>query len=79
MDDKCARAILLLYSKMKTSYTDPPAKQESMQLIYKGSPPPEKAKTQFSAGKVMDKVFWNMEGILLIECIPKGTSITGIV
>lgn len=56
---------------------DPPTKQESMQWVHKGSPPPKKAKTQFSGGKVMATVFWDAEGILLIEYMPKGTTITG--
>jgi hypothetical protein len=46
---------------------DPESKQESMQWKHKGSPPPKKFKVQHSAGKVMATVFWDSEGILLIN------------
>ena len=42
-----------------------------------GSPPPKKARTQASAGKVMATIFWDVEGILLIDYLPKKTTITG--
>jgi hypothetical protein len=48
---------------------DSPTKQESMQWVHKGSPPPKKTRRQNSSGihQLMATVFWNMEGILLIE------------
>ena len=42
-----------------------------------GSPPPKKAKTVPSAGKVMASVFWDAYGILLIDYLQKGQTITG--
>jgi hypothetical protein len=45
-----------------------------VQWIYKGSPPPKKPKTQNSLGKLMAAV---MKGILLIEYLTKGATITG--
>ena len=44
----------------------PEAKQQSKQWKHPGSPPPKKAKTVPSAGKVMASVFWDADGILLI-------------
>lgn len=57
---------------------DPESKQESMQWKHKGSPTPKKFKVQKSAGKVMSTVFWDREGILLIEFMVKGHTITGM-
>lgn len=54
---------------------DPETKLESMQWIHKGSPPPKKARTQPSAGKLMATIFWDLHGVLLIEYMPKGTTI----
>jgi hypothetical protein len=56
---------------------DPETKQESMQWTHQGSPPPKKFKVQKSAGKIMATVFWDIEGILLIEYMPHKTTITG--
>lgn len=54
---------------------DPETKTESMQWVHKGSPPPKKARTQPSAGKLMATIFWDIRGILLIEYMPKGSTI----
>lgn len=70
-----------LFSKIVTGdetwvfHWDPPTKQESMQWLHKGSPPPKKAKTQASAGKLMATIFWDNEGILWIEYMQKGSTI----
>ena len=56
---------------------NPPTKQESMQWVHKGSPPPKKAKTQFSGKKLMATVFWDAKGVLLIEYMPRGSTING--
>ena len=46
--------------------------QESVQWKHKGSPPPKKFRTQPSAGKIMAKIFRDMEGVLLIDYLPQG-------
>ena len=56
---------------------DPETKFESMQWKHKDSPPPKKFRTQPSAGKVMATVFWDSEGILMIDYMPHKTTITG--
>lgn len=56
---------------------DPETKQESMQWKHKASPPPKKFRTQPSAGKIMATIFWDCEGILLLDYMPHKTSITG--
>ena len=55
----------------------PEAQQQSKQWKHPGSPPPKKAKTVPSAGKVMPSVFWDADGILLIDYLQKGQTING--
>ena len=55
----------------------PGAKQQSKQWKHPGSAPPKKAKTVPSAGKVMASVFWDADGILLIDYLQKGQTING--
>lgn len=56
---------------------EPESKQDSMQWHKKGTAPPKKFKVSQSAGKLMATVFWDSEGILLIDYKDKGVSITG--
>ncbi|XP_045458103.1 histone-lysine N-methyltransferase SETMAR-like [Melitaea cinxia] len=56
---------------------EPESKQDSMQWHKKGTAPPKKLKVSQSAGKLMATVFWDSEGILLIDYQDKGFSITG--
>jgi histone-lysine N-methyltransferase SETMAR len=56
---------------------DPETKQASMQWKHSDSPPPKKARTQPSAGKIMATIFWDAEGIILIDYLPHKTTITG--
>ncbi|UYV71760.1 hypothetical protein LAZ67_9000294 [Cordylochernes scorpioides] len=55
----------------------PESKQQSMQWRHSGSPPPKKAKTVSSAGKVMVSVFWDSESVLILDFLNKGQTITG--
>jgi histone-lysine N-methyltransferase SETMAR len=55
----------------------PETKQQSKQWTAPGEPTPKKAKTVPSAGKVMASVFWDAKGILLIDYLEKGKTITG--
>ena len=55
----------------------PEAKQQSKQWNHPGSPPPKKAKTVPPAGNVMASVFWDVDGILLIDYLQKGQTING--
>lgn len=48
-------------------YYVPESKQDSMQWYKKGTPPPNKFKVSKSSGKMMATIFWNLEGILLID------------
>jgi len=54
---------------------EPERKQESMDWRHSGSPRPPKFRVQESAGKVLASDFWDQDGILLIDYLPKGQTI----
>ena len=56
----------------------PETKQQSKQGKHLISPPPKEAKTGVSAGNVMASIFLDVEGVLLVDYLGKGHSITGV-
>jgi len=56
---------------------EPESKQQSMQWIGANSPTPKKARTVPSAGKLMGTFFWDSEGIILIDYLPRGQTMNG--
>ena len=58
-------------------YYEPENKTQSRQWVGPGSPRPKKFKTQPSAGKVMATVFWDTKGVILLDILPKKSTITG--
>ena len=59
-------------------YYEPENKAQSHQWVGPGSPRPKKFKTQPSAGKVMATVFWNAKGIIMLDFLPKRSTITWV-
>lgn len=55
----------------------PETKIQSGQWILPGERAPKKAQTVQSAGKVMATVFWDSQGIIFIDYLEKGKTITG--
>ena len=55
---------------------DPETKQQSCEWRHSGSPRPKKFKAQKSAGKVLASIFWDEDGVLLSDYLPKGQTIT---
>jgi len=51
-------------------------KQQSMEWQHSVSPRPLNFRLQKSTGKVLASNFWDQEGILLIDCLPKGHNIS---
>ena len=43
-----------------------------------GSPRPKKFKMQPSADKVMATVFWDAKGVIMLDFLPKRSTITGV-
>ena len=59
-------------------YYEPENKAQSRQWVRCGSPRPKKFKTQPSAGKVMATVFWDAKGVIMLDFLPKRSTITGV-
>ena len=59
-------------------YYEPENKAQSCQWVGPGSPRPKKFKTQPSAGTVMATVFWDAKGIIMLDFLPKRSTITGM-
>ena len=57
-------------------YYEPENKAQSRQWVGPGSPRPKKFKTQPSAGKVMGTVFWDAKGVIMLNFLPKRSTIT---
>ena len=52
--------------------------ENKAQWVGPGSPRPKKSKTQPSAGKVMATVFWDAKGVIMLDFLPKRSTITGV-
>ena len=58
-------------------YYEPGIKAQSRQSVEPGYPRPKKFKTQPSAGKVMATVFWDAQGVIMLDFLAKKSTITG--
>jgi hypothetical protein len=54
---------------------DPETKEQSKEWRQSGSPHPKKFKTQKSS-KMLTSVFWDRDGIFLVDCLEKDATIT---
>jgi len=54
---------------------DPETKQQSMESWHSGSLRPKKFRVQNSAGKGLASIFWDQDGILRIDFLPKDQTI----
>ena len=54
---------------------DPETKQQSMEWRHSCSPRPKNFRVKKSAGKVLASIFFDQDGILLINYLPKGQTI----
>ncbi|GBP85390.1 hypothetical protein EVAR_62970_1 [Eumeta japonica] len=55
---------------------DPEIKQESLQWIFNGKRPPRKFKIGQPASKLRATIFWDVQGILVTDYLPKKTTMT---
>ena len=69
---------LVTVDETSVQYYEPDSKAQSRQWIGPGSPRPKKFKTQPSAGKVMATVLWDAKGIIMLDFLPKRSTITGV-
>ena len=51
------------------------SKKQSMQWKHPGSPPPKKFKRVSSAGKVMASIFWDNQGVIMVDYLEEGHTI----
>ena len=58
-------------------YYEPENKAQSCQWVGPGSLRPKKFKMQHSAGKVMATVFWDAQGVIMLDFLAKKSTITG--
>ena len=58
-------------------YYEPENKAQSCQSVGPGSSRPKKFKTQPSAGKVMATLFWDAQGIIMLDFLAKKSTVTG--
>ena len=56
-------------------YYEPENKAQSRQSVGPGSPRPKKFKTQPSAGKVMATVFWDAQGVIMLDFLAKKSTL----
>ena len=59
-------------------YHEPENKAQCRQWVGPGSLRPKKFKTQPPAGKVMATVFWDAKGNIMLDFLPKRSTITGV-
>ena len=55
---------------------EPESKAHSRQWVGPGSPRPNKFKTQPSADKEIATVFWNAKGVIMLDFLPKKSTLT---
>ena len=58
-------------------YYDPSSKFESMEWKHAGSPRTKKFKVSRTTKKVMATVFWDTDGVIHIDYLPRGTTMNG--
>ena len=57
---------------------EPETKIQSMQWKHKGSSNLKKFKVLPSSGKVMLSLFWNAQGVIMVDYLQRGATITGL-
>ena len=59
-------------------YHEPENQAQSRQWVGPGSPNAKEVQDAPSAGKVMATVFWDAKGIIMLDFLPKRSTITGV-
>lgn len=59
-------------------FFEPESKRQSMEWHHRNSPTQKKFKTVRSAGKVMATVFWDAEGVILVDFLEHGRTINSV-
>ena len=70
--------LLHLVTVDEAHYYEPENKAQSRQWVELGSPRPKKFKTQPPAGKVKATVFWDAKSVIMLDLLPKRSTLTGV-
>ena len=70
--------VLVTVDETWVHYYEPENKAQILQWVGPGSPRTKKFKTQPSAGKVMATVIWDAKGIIMLDFLPKKSTITEV-
>ena len=70
-------AFLIELSQEMKHGSDPETKQQSKQRLLRGSSGPIKFKSERSVKKVMATVFWDCEGVVLVDFLEGKKTVTG--
>lgn len=65
----------LSYAIVKHSF-DQETKHQPMEWRHSGSPKPKKVRVQKSAGRVIESVFWDYQGVIMIDFLEKSRTIS---
>ena len=69
------RARLVTMDETWSYHCDLETKQQSMEWRHSGSPCPKKSECKNLLAQVLASIFWDQDGILLIDYLPKGQTI----
>jgi len=72
-DDFLSRLVTM--DETRLYHYDPETKQQSVEWRHSGSPRPKKLRVQKSAGQAVASIFWDQDGILHIDYLPKGQTV----
>ena len=65
------RARLITINQTSLYHYDPETMEQLMEWRHSGSPHPKTFRVQNSPGKFLASIFWDQDGILLIDYLPK--------
>ena len=74
--DKTFVSLIVTGDETWIYHYEPESKRSSIKWRHPTSPRVKKFKSQRLARKIMATVFWDIEGVILVDFMPKGTTIT---
>ncbi len=67
----------ITYDETGVQHHEPDTRQSGMEWREKGEIPPKKFKIRQSLGKFMATFFWDCHGVIFVDYLPRGQTITG--
>jgi len=78
-EEDCMLSHIVTGDETWVSYITPESKQQSLHWEHTGWPKRKKFKQTFSTWKIVCTIFWDRQGVLLVEFLPQGTTINSAV